>query len=46
MGLKRCHWSSRSYPNKSIRVLTVFAAGGAASVIARLIGQKLTESWA
>lgn len=33
------------YPNKPIRLITGYAAGGTTSLVARLIGQKLTESW-
>lgn len=33
------------YPNKPIRVIVPFAAGGGLELTARLIGQKLTESW-
>ena len=34
---------SQGYPNRSVRVLVPFAAGGAVDVLARLIGQKLSE---
>ena len=33
------------YPEKSIRLVVPFAAGGALDVVGRIIGQKLTESW-
>jgi len=33
------------YPSKPIRFITPYAAGGTTSVIARLVGHKLTESW-
>ena len=33
------------YPNKPIRLVVPFSAGGATDVMARFIGQKLTEAW-
>ncbi|MFH1602706.1 MAG: tripartite tricarboxylate transporter substrate-binding protein, partial [Pseudomonadota bacterium] len=37
--------AQQDYPSKSIRFITPFAPGGSTSIVARLIGQKLTESW-
>jgi tripartite-type tricarboxylate transporter receptor subunit TctC len=37
--------SAASYPNKPIRVIVPFAAGGGLEITARLISQKLTEKW-
>ncbi len=37
--------AQQAYPSKSIRFITAFAAGGSTDIIARLIGQKLTQSW-
>lgn len=34
-----------AYPNKQIRILLPFPAGGSTDPIARLLGQKLTENW-
>jgi tripartite-type tricarboxylate transporter receptor subunit TctC len=34
-----------AYPEKSIRLVVPFAAGGALDVVARIVCQKLTESW-
>ena len=34
-----------TYPNKPIRFITPYPPGGGTSVVARLVGQKLTESW-
>jgi tripartite-type tricarboxylate transporter receptor subunit TctC len=37
--------SAQQYPNKPIRVIVAFGAGGIADTIARLIGQKLSERY-
>ena len=34
-----------TYPAKPIKIVVPFPAGGTSDVLARLIGQKLTESW-
>ena len=36
---------SASYPTKPIRLVVPFPAGGSLDVVARAIGQKLTEAW-
>jgi tripartite-type tricarboxylate transporter receptor subunit TctC len=33
------------YPNKPLKIVVPFPAGGTSDVLARLIGQKMTESW-
>jgi tripartite-type tricarboxylate transporter receptor subunit TctC len=37
---------AQNYPNRPIRIIVPFAAGGAVDVLARLIGAKLSESLA
>jgi tripartite-type tricarboxylate transporter receptor subunit TctC len=36
---------AQGYPAKPIRFITPYAPGGSTSILARLVGQKLTESW-
>ncbi len=33
------------YPERSIRIIVPFSAGGATDLLARMIGKKLTEAW-
>src|SRR5215510_3100968 len=37
--------AEQDYPNKPIRYISPFAPGGSTTVIARLVGQQLTEAW-
>jgi tripartite-type tricarboxylate transporter receptor subunit TctC len=37
--------AQQDFPSKPIRLISPYAPGGSTSVVARLIGQKLTESW-
>jgi hypothetical protein len=36
---------AQNYPTKPIHVIVPYAPGGVADIAARLVGQKLTESW-
>ena len=40
-----CAYGADAYPTKPIRLISPFAPGGGASIIARYIGQALTEAW-
>jgi hypothetical protein len=35
----------QTYPNKPLRLIVPFAAGGASDILARIVGKKLTENW-
>jgi len=37
--------SADKYPDKPIRIIVPFAPGGSVDIVARVIGQKLTEAW-
>jgi tripartite-type tricarboxylate transporter receptor subunit TctC len=37
--------AQQNYPNKHIRLISPYAPGGGNSLMARLVGEKLTESW-
>ena len=37
--------TAQDYPNKAIRIIVPYPPGGASDVVARLIGQKMGETW-
>ncbi|HEX2649084.1 MAG TPA: tripartite tricarboxylate transporter substrate binding protein [Burkholderiales bacterium] len=37
--------AAAQYPNKAIRIIVPYAAGGTSDILARAIGPKLTEAW-
>ena len=37
--------AARNYPNKPVRVMVTFPAGGGVDLMARTLGQKLFEAW-
>lgn len=45
LGLVPGGTSAQDYPNKPIRFIAAFPPGSASELLARVIGQKLTESW-
>jgi tripartite-type tricarboxylate transporter receptor subunit TctC len=40
-----CLASAQEYPNKPIRIIDAFVPGGITELLARLIGQKMSDSW-
>ena len=40
-----CSAGAQTYPLKPVRMIAPYPAGGTSDTIARILGQKLTESW-
>src|SRR6202158_3987920 len=36
---------AQAYPSRPIRIIDAYAPGGASDIMARTIGQRMTESW-
>jgi tripartite-type tricarboxylate transporter receptor subunit TctC len=45
LGIAVSSAAQQAYPAKAIRFISPYAPGGATDVIARLVGQKLSEAW-
>ena len=41
----RAQPDAAAYPSKPIRMIVTFPPGGSTTIVARMIGQKLTDSW-
>ena len=45
IGLAHAQQDAASFPERAIRIVVPFPAGGPSDVLARLIGQKMGEDW-
>jgi tripartite-type tricarboxylate transporter receptor subunit TctC len=41
----RADSDARNFPNRAIRIIVPFPAGGPSDIVARVIGQKMSEDW-
>jgi tripartite-type tricarboxylate transporter receptor subunit TctC len=46
LGVAAAQDASKDYPNRTIRIVVPFPAGGPADLAARIIAQKMSEDWA
>jgi tripartite-type tricarboxylate transporter receptor subunit TctC len=44
-GIAAAEDASATFPNRPIRMIVPFPAGGPSDIVARLIGQKMSEDW-
>src|SRR2546427_749748 len=45
LGAAQALAQAQSFPNKPIRIIVPFPAGGSGDLVVRLIGQKMDENW-
>lgn len=45
LAISSCGAWGQTYPSKPVRVIVPYVPGGAGDIMARVIGQKMTESW-
>lgn len=43
--LATCNIATADYPNRPLRIIVPFTAGGSTDVLARMIGKNLTDAW-
>jgi tripartite-type tricarboxylate transporter receptor subunit TctC len=41
----RADSDARNFPNRAVRIIVPFPAGGPSDIVARVIGQKMSEDW-
>jgi len=46
LGMHATHSLSQTFPTQTVRWILGFPAGGSSDILARTVGQKLSESWA